>query len=94
MLTEGGEGSPVSLEDQQMPAERVDSAPSVPQQPDVSPSQSVNVGLFGRLKKGLLGVLGDMKSGRVQRLNTHATPPLETSSQQPDSSQAREPGTS
>ena len=73
-----------------MPAERVDSAPSVPQQPDVSPSQSVNVGLFGRLKKGLLGVLGDMKSGKAQRLNTHATPPIESS----PSERLNEPGNS
>ena len=89
-MTELGEGSPVSSGDQQVSAGRVDSAPSVPQQPDVSPSQSVNVGLFGRLKKGLLGVLGDMKSGKAQRLNTHATPPIESS----PSERLNEPGNS
>ena len=97
MLTEGGrEGSPMPAGEQQMPAERPDQGQSAvpPKEASAPPERAENVGFFARGMRGLVNILKDIGSGRAQRLNPHAPPPLETSPQQSDSSQVREPSNS
>lgn len=74
-----------------MQAERVDQSPNINPQPESLTQSTEKVGLVARLRRGLLNIIEDMKSGRAQRLNPRGTPPVEPSQTQ---NRTREPSKS